>query len=59
VLTRIDGSSKKEALKQLDGSLKRLQVNYVDLVQHHEILRFEDPHRVFHAEGANAAFVEA
>jgi len=28
-------------------------------VQHHEIIRFDDPYRIFHAEGANAALVEA
>jgi aryl-alcohol dehydrogenase-like predicted oxidoreductase len=59
VMTKIDGRSKKEAAKQLDESLERLQVDCIDLVQHHEILRFEDPHRIFHEEGANAALVEA
>jgi len=59
VMTKIDGRSKKEAAKQLDESLERLQVDCIDLVQHHEILRFEDPHRIFHEEGASAALVEA
>src|SRR5260370_37716717 len=59
VMTKIDGRSKKEANKQLDESLKRLDVDYIDLVQHHEIIRFDDPHRIFHAAGANAALVEA
>ncbi|HEY9804305.1 MAG TPA: aldo/keto reductase [Leptolyngbyaceae cyanobacterium] len=59
LMTKIDGRSKKEATKQLDESLKRLQVDYIDLVQHHEIIRYEDPHRVFDEEGANAAFIEA
>lgn len=59
VMTKIDGRTKKEAAKQLDESLKRLQVDYLDLVQHHEIIRFEDPHRIFHDDGANAALVEA
>ena len=59
VMTKIDGRSKKEAARQLDESLRRLRVDYVDLVQHHEIIRFDDPHRIFHAEGANAALVEA
>jgi predicted aldo/keto reductase-like oxidoreductase len=36
-----------------------LQVDCIDLVQHHEIIRYEDPHRVFHEEGANAALIEA
>jgi aryl-alcohol dehydrogenase-like predicted oxidoreductase len=59
VMTKIDGRTKKEAAKQLDESLRRLQVDYIDLVQHHEIIRFEDPHRIFHVDGANAALVEA
>ena len=59
LMTKIDGRSKKEATRQLDESLRRLQVDMIDLVQHHEILRFEDPHRIFDAEGANAALVEA
>jgi aryl-alcohol dehydrogenase-like predicted oxidoreductase len=59
VMTKIDGRSKKEAAKQLDESLQRLGVDYIDLVQHHEIIRFEDPHRIFHPQGANAALVEA
>jgi len=59
LMTKIDGRSKKEAAKQIDESLQRLQVDRIDLVQHHEIIRYEDPHRVFDEEGANAAFIEA
>src|SRR5690242_8947710 len=59
LMTKIDGRSKKEATRQLDECLKRLQVDMIDLVQHHEILRFEDPHRIFDAEGANAALLDA
>jgi predicted aldo/keto reductase-like oxidoreductase len=59
LMTKIDGRTKKDATKQLDESLKRLQTDHIDLVQHHEILRFEDPHRIFDPEGANAALLEA
>ena len=59
VMTKIDGRSRKEASKQLDESLRRFGIDYIDLVQHHEIIRFDDPHRIFHPEGANAALVEA
>src|SRR5438874_6255535 len=59
LMTKIDGRSKKEAARQLKESLQRLGVDHIDLVQHHEILRYEDPHRIFHEEGANAALIEA
>jgi aryl-alcohol dehydrogenase-like predicted oxidoreductase len=59
IMTKIDGRSKQEAFKQLDESLKRLGVDCIDLVQHHEVIRYEDPHRIFDEEGANSALVEA
>ncbi len=59
LMTKIDGRSRKEAAKQLDESLQRLQVDHIDLVQHHEVLRFEDPHRIFDQEGAHAALLDA
>ena len=59
LMTKIDGRSKQAAARQIDESLQRLQVDCIDLVQHHEILRFEDPHRVFDEEGSNAALIEA
>src|SRR3989441_12974113 len=59
LMTKIDGRSKSEATRQLDESLRRLQTDCIDLVQHHEILRFEDPHRIFDEEGAQAALTEA
>jgi aryl-alcohol dehydrogenase-like predicted oxidoreductase len=59
LMTKIDGRSKRECARQLDESLRRLAVDHVDLIQHHEILRYEDPHRVFDPDGANAALIEA
>ena len=59
LMTKIDGRSKQEAARQLDESLKRLRTDHIDLVQHHEVIRFEDPHRIFDPEGANAALLEA
>ena len=59
LMTKIDGRSKEEAAKQIDESLHRLQVDCIDLVQYHEVLRFEDPHRIFDEEGAHSAVLEA
>ena len=60
LMTKIDGRTKKIAAKQIDESLKRLKTDCIDLVQHHEILRFEDPDRIFdEKEGANLAMLEA
>src|SRR5438445_1162530 len=59
LMTKIDGRSTAEAARQLDESLRRLQTDRIDLVQHHEIIRYEDPHRIFDPEGANAALVDA
>jgi aryl-alcohol dehydrogenase-like predicted oxidoreductase len=59
LMTKIDGRSYAEAMRQLDQSLERLQTDCIDLVQHHEILRYDDPHRIFDEEGANRALVDA
>jgi aryl-alcohol dehydrogenase-like predicted oxidoreductase len=59
LMTKIDGRSKKEATRQLNESLKRLKVDMIDLVQHHEVIRFEDPHRIFDEDGAHTALIEA
>lgn len=59
LMTKIDGRSKKEAAAQLDESLRRLQTDRIDLVQHHEIIRYEDPHRIFREGGAHEALQEA
>ena len=58
LMTKIDGRSYAEAMRQLDQSLERLRTDCIDLVQHHEILRYDDPHRIFDEEGANRALVD-
>ena len=59
VMTKIDGRTRKVATRQLEESLKRLKTDCIDLVQHHEILRFEDADRIFQDDGAQAALEEA
>jgi aryl-alcohol dehydrogenase-like predicted oxidoreductase len=59
LMTKIDGRSRAAATRQLEDSLRRLQTDCIDLVQHHEILRYDDPHRIFDDEGAHGALVDA
>jgi len=59
LMTKIDGRTKEEAKKQIDESLKRLQTDHVDLLQFHEIIRFDDPDRIFAQGGAIEAFLDA
>ena len=59
LMSKMDGRTKKDALTQIDASLHRLRTDRLDLVQHHEILRFDDPDRVFAEGGAMEGFLEA
>jgi aryl-alcohol dehydrogenase-like predicted oxidoreductase len=59
LMTKNDGRTKDEFNKQLDESLRRLQTDHVDLIQFHEIIRFEDPNRIFAEGGAAEAALEA
>jgi predicted aldo/keto reductase-like oxidoreductase len=59
LMTKIDGQTKASALAQLDESMRRLQVDVVDLVQFHEVIRPEDPERIFAPGGAFEALVQA
>jgi len=59
LMTKIDGRTKKAAARQIDESLKRLQTDHVDLMQFHEIIRLEDPDRIFASGGAMEAMLAA
>ena len=59
LMTKIDGRTKESAAKQTHESLQRLQTDHVDLLQFHEIIRFEDPDRIFAEGGAMEAALEA
>ncbi len=59
VMTKLDGRTKEEYNKQLEQSLGRLQTDVIDLVQFHEVIRMEDPDRIFATGGALEAAVAA
>src|SRR3984893_11019257 len=59
LMTKFDGRTKESAAKQIDESLKRLQTDHIDLMQVHEVIRLEDPDRVFSPGGTMEALEEA
>jgi aryl-alcohol dehydrogenase-like predicted oxidoreductase len=59
LMTKIDGRTRKAAAEQIEESLRRLQTDHLDLLQHHEVIRLEDPDRIFAAGGAMEAVLEA
>jgi len=58
-MTKIDGRTKAEAARQIDTCLQRLQTDHVDLMLFHEVIRIEDPDRIFAGGGAFEAMMEA
>ena len=58
LMTKIDGRDKKTAAKQIEESLQRLQTDHVDLMQMHEIIRMNDPDRIFAPGGAIEALTK-
>jgi predicted aldo/keto reductase-like oxidoreductase len=59
LMTKIDGRTKEVAARQIETCLERLQTDHIDLMQHHEIIRFDDPDRIFAEGGAMKAVLEA
>ena len=59
LMTKMDGRTAVEYNKQLEQSLGRLQTEMIDLVQFHEIIRMEDPDRIFAPGGAMEAAIAA
>jgi len=59
LMTKLDGRTITEYNKQLEQSLGRLHTDVIDLVQFHEVIRMEDPDRIFADDGAIHAAMAA
>jgi predicted aldo/keto reductase-like oxidoreductase len=59
LMTKLDGRTATATRQQLEQSMKRLQVDVVDLVQIHEVIRPDDPERCFAPGGTIEALIAA
>jgi len=59
VMTKIDARTREGAERQIEQSLRRLATDRVDLLQFHEVIRMDDPERIFDEDGAWRAVQEA
>jgi predicted aldo/keto reductase-like oxidoreductase len=57
LMTKLDGRTVQSAQQQLEESLKRLQTDHIDLIQIHEVIRMDDPERIF-AKGGSLEYLE-
>jgi uncharacterized protein len=59
LMTKIDGRTAESAARQIEQSLRRLQTDYLDLLQFHEVIRMDEPERIFAPGGALEAALHA
>lgn len=59
LMTKFDSHSRDGATKQIDQSLQRLKTDHVDLLQFHEVIRADDPDKIFAPGGSAEAMLAA
>ena len=59
LMTKLDGRTAHAAMGQLETSLTRLGTDHIDLIQFHEVIRMDDPERIFAPGGALEAVLKA
>ncbi len=59
LMTKIDGHTREAATAQIDQCLTRLRTDHIDLMQIHEVIRADDPERVFAPGGTMEALLAA
>jgi aryl-alcohol dehydrogenase-like predicted oxidoreductase len=52
LMSKIDGHTRAAAARQIDESLQRFRTDRVDLMQFHEVIRPDDPEKIFASGGA-------
>ena len=59
VMTKVHGRDKQTTRQQIEDSLRRLEVDTIDLCQAHEVIYKDDPRRLFADDGGMEALTEA
>ncbi|MBN8734151.1 MAG: aldo/keto reductase [Acidobacteria bacterium] len=59
LMSKAELRTKKEAMEQLENTLRRMNTDYLDLWQCHEVARHDEVDKIFAPGGSLEAFVEA